>query len=86
MIWMLQSEQDGDVHFLLLAGSHDVRCLLHRPPSAVSLNRQVVSVHLDTEESTLSPVSTPTVATHPELNTVLLAPSHHSDLVVDLGE
>ena len=60
--------------------------LLDCSPSAVSLDGQVVPVHLDAEETALSPVSSPTVAAHPEFNAVFLAPSHHSDLVVDLGE
>jgi hypothetical protein len=87
-VWCMRSLKelfDIDLLFLLV-DSHNVRSFLHSTPSAISLNSQVVPVHLNTEESTLTPVGSPTVATDPELNSVLLTPSHNGDLVVDLGE
>ncbi len=40
-------------------------------------------MHLKTEEASLSPVSTPTVADYPELNSILLSPSNYSDFMID---
>jgi hypothetical protein len=60
-----------------------VRILLDHSPRTVTLNCQVVAVHLDPEETGLAPVSAPTVTTDPELDSVFLTPTDHGDLVID---
>jgi hypothetical protein len=79
-------EELGNIDLLFLTDSDDVRSLFNSSPRAVSLNGKVVTMHLDAEESALAPVGSPTVTTNPELNSILLAPSNHSDLVVDGGQ
>jgi hypothetical protein len=41
-------------------------------------------MHLDSEEASLSPISSPTVSSYPILNTVFFSPSNDCDFVVDL--
>ena len=55
-------------------------------PGAFFFDGEVVSVHLDSEETGFSPVGSPTVSADPELYSVFFAPADDRDFVVDLGD
>jgi len=52
-----------------------MRFFFNSSPRAIFLNGKVVPVHLDSEETRLSPISSPTVSSYPEFNSVLFTPA-----------
>lgn len=63
-----------------------VRLLVNGSPTAFCFNAQIVSVHLDSEKSSLPPVCSPTVPNNPILNSILFAPTNNCNLVVWNGK
>lgn len=62
---------------------YDVRLCLWDSPCAVFLDCKVVSMHLNSKESCLSPICSPAVSSNPILNSVFFAPSYNCNLVID---
>ena len=79
------SHHFNNILFFIAGNVNNLGLFLNYSPIAVGLNCQIISVHLNPEEPAFSPVSPPTVATNPVLNTVLLAPANNRNPVIYLG-
>lgn len=55
---------------------------LNNPPITLLLNSQIISMHLDSKKSMLTPVSTPTISNDPKFNTILAPPANYRNFVV----
>ena len=83
----MKSHFQSSCHFLDIMRlathcSDIVRLFIDSPPTALSLNSQIVPVHLNPEEARFPPISAPTVPDNPKLDSVFLSPSYNCHLMV----
>ena len=70
------------INYLSLIEVNPVSFWVHTCPTAVEFNSKIVFVHSNSEKSSFSPVSSPTVSHNPEFCSILFSPSNHWNLMI----